>query len=96
MVSWDIHPDKRLDVFQKWCSLTPEERADTGEGVTLIGRWHNTAEMTGVGIYETDDVSALFTYLGQWNPIMDLVIAPVVEDEESAAVGRQILTDLGS
>ncbi len=95
MVSWDVHPDKRLDVLQKWCSMTPEERGYGGEGVTLVGRWHNSAEMTGVGIFEANDLAALYRYLGQWNPVMDLVVAPVLDDEESAAVGCQVLADLG-
>jgi hypothetical protein len=95
MVTWEIHPDKRMDIWRKWCSMTPEERADQGEGVTLICRWHNTAEMKGVAVYETDDPTALGVNLGLWNPAMDLVISPVVDDEESAAIGKKILEAMG-
>jgi hypothetical protein len=76
-----------------WSGLTPAERADTGAGVTLIGRWHNSAEYTGVAIFETSDASALFRYLGRWNPVMDLEVSPVVDDEESAAIGKQVIAD---
>lgn len=91
MVTWNIHPDKRREVMKFWCSLSPEQRADAGPGVKLIGRWHNEAEFTGVGILETEDCAALSAYLMQWNHMMDMDIAPVLDDEESAAAGKQAL-----
>jgi hypothetical protein len=91
MVTWCLHQDKRREVLEHWCSLSPEERAATTPGVTLIGRWHNEAELTGVGIFETDDAAALSAYLLQWNHLMDMDIAPVLDDEESAAVAKQAL-----
>jgi hypothetical protein len=96
MVTWDIHPDKRTDVLAVWCSMTPEQRADAGPAVRLIGRWHNLAEYTGVAIFEADDAAALGVYLGQWNHAMDLDIAPVLDDEETAAAGRQLLEALAA
>jgi hypothetical protein len=89
MVNWTIHPDKRRAIMEHWCSLTPEERADTGPNVKLIGRWHNEAAFTGVAIFETDDASALFEYLMQWNHMIDLEAVPVLDDEESAAAGKR-------
>lgn len=91
MINWAAHPDKRLEVLQTWTGMTAEQRADMGPSVRMIGRWHNLAEYTGVAIVETDDVAALSVYLGQWNPMMDLDIAPVLDDEESAAAGRELL-----
>ena len=91
MVTWKVHPHKREEIMKLWCSLTPEERADTGPDVKMIGRWHNEAEMTGVAILESDSAAALSGYLLQWNRWMDMDIAPVLDDEESAEVGRQAL-----
>lgn len=91
MVNWRVHPDKRLEIVSLWCSMSPEERADTGPGVKMIGRWHNEAAFTGVAILETDDAKALSAYLLQWNHLMDLDVAPVLDDEEAAAVGKQAL-----
>jgi len=95
MVTWRLHDDKRIETLKLWCSLTAAERADVGEGVTLVGRWHNLSASTGVAIVESSDTAAVFRYLGRWNPVMDLEIVPVLEDEESAATGKQILADLG-
>ena len=94
MVSWRLHDDKRTAVLEAWSSLTPEQRADVGEGVKKIGRWHDLAAGMGVLIVETTDLIALNRYLGQWNPVLDLEVVPVLDDEESAAAGKQILADL--
>jgi hypothetical protein len=32
-------------------------------------------------------------YIGQWNPYMDIDPTPVGDDEESAAIARQIIAD---
>ena len=88
MVSWSIDQDKWMDVLETWVSMTPEERADAGEGVETIGRWHDMAARQGVAILETDDASALNRYLGRWNPNMDMDVSPVLDDEESAAVAH--------
>jgi len=91
MVNWEVHPDKRREITELWVSMTPEQRADAGTGVKMIGRWHNEVEMTGVAIVESDSCAALSTYLLQWNSFMDMDIAPVLDDEESAAVGKAAL-----
>jgi hypothetical protein len=96
MVSWSIEQDKWLPVLKKWASMTPEERANAGEGVKIIGRWHDTASRGGVAIMEATDLVALNRYLGQWNPAMDMEVAPVLDDEESATLGRALLEDHGA
>lgn len=90
MVSWSIDQDKWLPVLKQWGSMTPQERANVGEGVKMIGRWHDTAGRQGVGIFETTDLAALNLYIGQWNPVMDIDIAPVLDDEETAEVARSL------
>lgn len=93
MITWDVHPDKRLDVMRTWVGLGRNGRADVGKGLKLIGRWHNSAEYNGVAIMEAKDAKDLFRYLGKWNTMMDLTVSPVLDDEESARVGRAVLND---
>ena len=83
-------------MLKKWSSMTPEERANAGEGVQIVGRWHDTASRTGVGIFEATDLSALHRYLGGWNPYMELDVAPVLDDEESAALAQALVDDHGA
>jgi hypothetical protein len=93
LVHYSIHENKWLPMLKKWTSMSPQERANAGNGVTIIGRWHDFASRSGVAIFESNDLGAVQRYIGQWNPHMDIDIAPVVDDEESAAIGRQIIAD---
>ncbi|MBT4976108.1 MAG: DUF3303 family protein [Gemmatimonadetes bacterium] len=54
---------------------------------------YDTNSRSGVAIFETTDLAALNRYLGQWNPFMDMSVAPVLDDEEEAAVAKSILAD---
>ena len=90
-VEWAIDQDKWLPVLEIWSSMTPEQRADAGEGARILGRWHDLAARTGVAIIEADNAAALARYLTLWNPHMDLDVAPVVDDEESAALAKEVL-----
>ena len=95
MVQWSIDQENWLPIMKKWSGMTPEERASAGEGVKIIGRWHDTAARGGVAIFEADDMMALQRYLGQWNPALDLDCTPVLDDEESAALGQALVDDHG-
>jgi hypothetical protein len=92
-VTWSISQDKWLPVLKTFTSMSPKERADAGDGVKIIGRWHDVAARTGVAIFEANNLAAVQRYAGRWNPHMDLTIAPVDDDEEAATVYRQILAD---
>jgi len=77
-------------VLQTFSSLTPEERADVGEGVALIGRWHDMSSRRGVVILESDDAAAVQRFIGRRNSHMDIDLAPVLEERWAAgsATGR--------
>jgi hypothetical protein len=47
LAKWKIEQDKWLPILNKWISMTPQERANAGDGVKIIGRWHDTAARTG-------------------------------------------------
>jgi hypothetical protein len=95
MVTWQIDQDKWFDVLGVWSSMTPEQRVDAGDDAKIIGRWHNMAARSGVAIVEASNASALFRYLGQWNPHMDMEVSPVLDDEESVALSKATLGDHG-
>lgn len=93
MGKWKIHEDKWLPILEKWVSMTPQQRADAGPGVKIVGRWHDFAARSGVIVMESNDLAAVARYVGRWNPYMEIELAPVVDDEEAAAVGKQTLAD---
>jgi hypothetical protein len=91
LVTWNIPQDKWIPVLKTFTSMSPKERADAGEGVKIIGRWHDVAARTGAVIFEANDLMAVQRYALRWNPYMDLTITPVVDDEEAATVYRHLL-----
>ena len=93
MVNWSMNHEGWLPILEVFSSMTPEQRADVGDGVKMIGRWHDTNSRSGVAIMETTDLAALNRYLGQWNPFMDLDVSPVLDDEETAALAKDVLAD---
>ena len=96
MVTWRIQQDKWLPILKKWSSMTPEQRADAGKGVKIVGRWHDLAGRRGVAIIDAADVADAQRYLGQWNPFMDMDMTPVLDDEASAALAKSIVADHGA
>lgn len=58
-----------------------------------FGRWHAMGSRTGAVILQSDDLAAVQRYIGRWNPFMEATVEPVVDDEEAAAIGVQILAD---
>ena len=95
MVSWSIDQDKWLPMLEAWGSMTAEQRADAGPEVSVIGRWHDMVGRQGVAVFEATDLAALNRYICQWNPHMDEDITPVLDDEESAAVAREVTATSG-
>src|SRR5262249_26342009 len=91
MAKWSIRDSNWLPIMKLWSTMTPQQRADAGADVKILGRWHDMAARSGVAILEASDLAAVLRYAGQWNPHMDLELAPVVDDEESAAIGKQIV-----
>jgi hypothetical protein len=61
--TWKIPQDKWLPILNKWISMTPQERANAGEGVKIVGRWHDTAARTGVIVVESNDPAAVARYV---------------------------------
>jgi Protein of unknown function (DUF3303) len=93
-VNWSIQQDKWLPVMKRWSSMSPQERSNNiPAGAKLLGRWHDMTGRTGVVIIDSDDLAAVHRWLGQWNPYLDVDLTPVVDDEESAAIARQIVAD---
>ena len=95
-MKWNIEQDKWVPILKAWTSMTPAQRADAGPGVKIVGRWHDVNARCGVLILETSDAGAMGRYLNQWNTLCNLEVAPALDDEESAAVGKKALEALGA
>lgn len=94
MVTWRVHPDKRQAAFSAFAQMTEnDDKKDIGENIKLIGRWHDMSQFTGVAICECEDATALASWALNWNSILDLQTAPVLDDAEARAVGKRKLEE---
>ena len=89
MLTWRIHEHARHDALNAFSQMTEsDDNSDMGNNIRLIGRWHNVAEFTGVAIFESDDPIAVANWALNWNGILDAEVSPVLDDEETRALGR--------
>ena len=65
------------------------DKADIGDNIKLIGRWHDVAHSKGVAIIESDNTEAIYNWALNWNGILDLEISPVLDDVETKAFGKK-------
>ena len=93
MLTWRIHPDKRQEALKGFSQMDEAaDKADMGENIKLIGRWHDVGKFTGIAIFEADDAVAIANWALNWNSILDFPeITPVLDDEETRALGRKRL-----
>jgi len=94
MLTWRVHQDKRQAAFNAFSQMSLEDdKKDMGEKIKLIGRWHNLSNFTGVAICESDDAQAVASWALNWNNVLDLETAVVLDDEEARAVGRNKIAE---
>lgn len=90
MLSWTIHEDKRHEAFTAFSQMSEaDDAADRGDGIRLIGRWHDLVSFTGVAICESDDLQAVSSWALNWNGVLDIDIVPVLDDSEAKQLGRK-------
>ncbi|GEO08194.1 DUF3303 domain-containing protein [Segetibacter aerophilus] len=89
MLSWRLHQEKRQAALKGFSEMTAaDDAADMGDNIRLIGRWHDVAGGTGVAIFESDDAIAISKWALNWIPVLDAVVTPVLDDEETRALGK--------
>lgn len=86
MLAWSIPTstyDAALDAFLSGGAPMPE-------GLTALGRWHAPGSNRGWLLCETDDVVALAQHVGEWAPLLNIDVTPVIEDEEAGAAAAKV------
>jgi hypothetical protein len=93
LITWQMHEGKLHDTVALFSQMTEEQEAGMmGKSVKLIHRWHDMVRGSGVAVYEADSAEALSAYSLNWNRVMDLDIAVVVDDETARSIGKQMAT----
>lgn len=94
LLTWRVHEDKRSEAFETFSAMTADDdKADLGDNLTLIGRWHDLVSFTGAAVCETDDPAAVHRWILNWNEVIDCEAVAVLDDEEARAVGRSRADD---
>jgi hypothetical protein len=90
MITWQFQPGKLHDGLSYFSQMTPEQdHADQGSNIKLIGRWHDLARGRGVAICESDSAEAMANWALNWNSILDVDVAMVLDDNETRALGKK-------
>jgi hypothetical protein len=90
LLTWRLHQEKRQQALKGFSAMTAADHAaDMGDRIRLIGRWHDLAGGTGIAIFESDDAVAMANWALNWNTVLDAVVTPVLDDEETRAVGKK-------
>jgi hypothetical protein len=80
MLTFSWKPDKKkqdeaIARFKKAGGSLPK-------GAKLLGRWTRADFSGGFDLLESDDARALAEFALMWSDLMELVIVPVVDDQE--------------
>ena len=94
LITWRVHDDKRHETLKAFSAMTTEDdQADMGDGITLIGRWHDLVSFTGAAVCEANDSAAVHRWILNWNEVIDADVIPVLDDAECRAVGQAKFAD---
>ena len=86
LISWTINSSNRVACWNAFGNMTPaDDLKDAGEHIKIVGRWHHLSGDGGVCICETNDASALNSFMLNWSPICDITVNPVVDDASARA-----------
>jgi uncharacterized protein DUF3303 len=89
MITWQFHQGKLHEGYSQFFKMTPEQdAADRGSRIKQIGRWHDLAGGRGVVICESDSAEAVANWALNWNSILDVDVVPVLDDNETRALGK--------
>ena len=64
LVTWKVPEENWINILDVFSSLSPDERADAGEGVTIEGRWHDLADKSGVASWSRTTSKRFFLISG--------------------------------
>lgn len=84
MVTWSLSSVHRKEANARFL----ETGGGPPTGVKMLGRWHGPAG--GFVLAETNDVKALYEWIGQWSDLLDFAMTPVMDDAEVSEVIKKV------
>jgi len=81
LATWTV----RHGCWQEAATRFLSGKADPGQGIKLLGRWHNADLSGGFSTIEADDPAAIYAFSVQWSDVLETHSHLVVEDAEAGA-----------
>jgi len=79
MSTWSLLPGSVRAAAEQFLAGGGQE----GEGVKVLGRWHNVDCSGGFSLYESDSAAALHLGAAKWADLLEISVVPVIEDAEA-------------
>ncbi len=95
-VNWSMEGRNRNEVIQRFLSAADDPNYALPDGLTMKGRWHNSAGLDGTAIMETDDINLLYSWILNWNDVCNTEVDPVVEDEAAGQLCVELMYKINS
>jgi len=87
-VHWKGRPEVRNTVTERFL----KSGGRPPEGVTMIGRWHDIGQISGVAIAEADDPLLMSRWTLDWNDLFEMEVRLVATDEQIGPVLAQAVS----
>jgi hypothetical protein len=82
ILTFTIPPETRDAAITRFL----ETGGQAPQGVTLLGRWTQLDLCGGAALLESEDPHALTAFAYRWSDLLELTLAPVLEDQELSEV----------
>ena len=88
LITYSSTPSVREEGYKAFAQMSGADDAADHPGVTIIGRWHNVGQGSGLAICESSDAAAVHAWAFNWNKLLDVDVVPVLDDDECRALVR--------
>jgi hypothetical protein len=85
MITWKVPPASYKEAIERFLKTG----GPPPEGLKTLGRWHTAGSSSGFHLVEGTD-AALMEHAAEWADVLEVQIAPVVEDVEAGAVASKL------
>lgn len=86
-IDYKMLDDCRDNCFTLFGSMTPEQdKADMGDSITLLGRWHDGASASGAGVCRAPSAKAVQNWLLNWASMCTCEVKPVQDDNTTRSI----------
>ena len=82
LVTYSSAPNVREEGFKAFAQMSDADDAADHQALTLLGRSKNNCQGSGLAMCERADAAAVHAWAFNWNKILDVEIAPVLDDDE--------------